>query len=140
RLFPRARPLAGCVGDGHGGPARAATHLAGHGGLERRAAGRDWPVALAIGGCEPRSVPTRRGGPAGVVSAAMRPRLRTTDGCPWVVPGPMRGTAMAERTTAGPRPAEPGAGAEDATIRRFQVSFPDQDLAELRRRIAATRW
>jgi hypothetical protein len=47
---------------------------------------------------------------------------------------------MAERTTAGPRPAEPGAGAEDATIRRFQVSFPDQDLAELRRRIAATRW
>ena len=47
---------------------------------------------------------------------------------------------MSESTTAGPRPAEPGAGAEDATIRPFQVSFPDEDLVELRRRIEATRW
>jgi len=43
-------------------------------------------------------------------------------------------------TETRPRPGEPGAGAEDATIHRFQVSFPDEDLAELRRRIDATRW
>jgi pimeloyl-ACP methyl ester carboxylesterase len=47
---------------------------------------------------------------------------------------------MSERTTTGPRPAEPGPAAEDATIRPFQVSVPDEDLAELRRRIDATRW
>ncbi len=47
---------------------------------------------------------------------------------------------MSESTTAGPRPAEPGAGAEEATIRPFQVRFPDEDLVELRRRIVATRW
>jgi pimeloyl-ACP methyl ester carboxylesterase len=45
---------------------------------------------------------------------------------------------MSNSTTAGPRPAEPAT--QDATIRPFQVSFPDEDLAELRRRIEATRW
>jgi hypothetical protein len=50
----------------------------------------------------------------------------------------MRGTEMTETR---PRPGEPGAGAEDATtIRPFQISFPDEDLVELRRRIEATRW
>jgi pimeloyl-ACP methyl ester carboxylesterase len=43
-------------------------------------------------------------------------------------------------TETPPRPAEPSAAAEDATIRPFRVSFPDEDLAELRRRIEATRW
>jgi pimeloyl-ACP methyl ester carboxylesterase len=52
----------------------------------------------------------------------------------------MEETAMTETTTSGPREAEPGAAAEDATIRPFQVSVPDEDLAELRRRIEATRW
>ena len=47
---------------------------------------------------------------------------------------------MSESTTAGPRPAEPGAATQDPTIRPFQVSVPDQELAELRRRIDATRW
>jgi pimeloyl-ACP methyl ester carboxylesterase len=47
---------------------------------------------------------------------------------------------MSEGTTAGPRPAEPSAAAEDATIRPFQVRVPDDDLDDLRRRIAATRW
>jgi pimeloyl-ACP methyl ester carboxylesterase len=47
---------------------------------------------------------------------------------------------MSESTTAGSRPAEPGAATEDATIRPFQVSVPDEDLADLRRRLAATRW
>ena len=47
---------------------------------------------------------------------------------------------MSESTTAGPRPAEPGAATQDPTIRPFQVSVPDQDLADLRRRIDATRW
>src|SRR5512133_898690 len=47
---------------------------------------------------------------------------------------------MSESTTAGPRPAEPGAATQDATIRPFRVSVPDEDLVELRRRIEATRW
>jgi pimeloyl-ACP methyl ester carboxylesterase len=47
---------------------------------------------------------------------------------------------MTERTTAGPRPTEPGQATQDTTIRPFQVSVPDEDLAELRRRIEATRW
>jgi pimeloyl-ACP methyl ester carboxylesterase len=32
------------------------------------------------------------------------------------------------------------AAVEDAMVRPFQVSVPDEDLADLRRRIAATRW
>jgi Epoxide hydrolase N terminus len=47
---------------------------------------------------------------------------------------------MSERTTASPPPAEPGAATKDPAIRPFQVSFPEEDLAELRRRILATRW
>jgi pimeloyl-ACP methyl ester carboxylesterase len=47
---------------------------------------------------------------------------------------------MSESATAGPRPAEPSAAAQDATIRPFRVSVPDEDLVELRRRIGATRW
>jgi hypothetical protein len=47
---------------------------------------------------------------------------------------------MPEHATTDPRPAGPGAAAGDATIRPCQFSFPDQDLAELRRRIEATRW
>jgi pimeloyl-ACP methyl ester carboxylesterase len=47
---------------------------------------------------------------------------------------------MSESTTAGPRSAEPGAAADDPTIRPFRVDLPDQDLDDLRRRIAATRW
>jgi pimeloyl-ACP methyl ester carboxylesterase len=45
---------------------------------------------------------------------------------------------MSESTTAGPRPAEPATQA--ATIRPFEVRVPDEELAELRRRIDATRW
>jgi pimeloyl-ACP methyl ester carboxylesterase len=47
---------------------------------------------------------------------------------------------MSESTTAGPRSAEPGAAADDPTIRPFRIEVPDQDLDDLRRRIAATRW
>jgi pimeloyl-ACP methyl ester carboxylesterase len=47
---------------------------------------------------------------------------------------------MSESTTAGPRPAEPSAAAEDPTIRPFRVDVPDEALEDLRRRIAATRW
>jgi Epoxide hydrolase N terminus len=47
---------------------------------------------------------------------------------------------MTETTAAGSRPAEPGAAAEDPSIRPFQVDIPDEDLVELRRRIEATRW
>jgi hypothetical protein len=47
---------------------------------------------------------------------------------------------MSESSTAGPRPAEPSAAAEDTTIRPFRVDIPDQALDDLRRRIAATRW
>ena len=41
---------------------------------------------------------------------------------------------------AGPIPAEPGAAAEGNTIRPFRVSVPEDEVAELRRRVAATRW
>src|SRR5918998_1891156 len=47
-------------------------------------------------------------------------------------------------TTAAPRPAPlPGeldARAEDSTIRPFDIDVPEEELADLRRRIAATRW
>src|SRR5688572_15340957 len=36
--------------------------------------------------------------------------------------------------------AQPATAAEASSIRPFTVGFPDEDLAELRRRIAATRW
>ena len=47
---------------------------------------------------------------------------------------------MTQTTAAGPGPAEPGAATGDATIRPFHFSVPEEDLVELRRRIAATRW
>ena len=47
---------------------------------------------------------------------------------------------MTESTTAGPRPTSPGATTENATIRPFRVEVPEENLVELRRRIAATRW
>ena len=47
---------------------------------------------------------------------------------------------MTDTTTAGPRPAEGAAVAEEATIRPFHIDVPEEELVELRRRIAATRW
>ena len=47
---------------------------------------------------------------------------------------------MPESTTAGPRPTEPGAATEGATIRPFHVSVPEAELEDLRARIAATRF
>jgi hypothetical protein len=38
------------------------------------------------------------------------------------------------------RPAELGAATEDPTIRPFQGSVPDEDLAKLCRRLALARW
>src|SRR4051795_11584316 len=49
-------------------------------------------------------------------------------------------TAMAESTTAGPRSTSSGVATENATIRPFRVEVPEENLVELRRRIAATRW
>jgi pimeloyl-ACP methyl ester carboxylesterase len=40
----------------------------------------------------------------------------------------------------GPIPAEPGAAAERSAIRPFRVDVAAEDVAELRRRAAATRW
>ena len=49
-----------------------------------------------------------------------------------------------EKTTSGPLPAplpvELDAAAEDSTIRPFHIDVPEEELADLRRRIAATRW
>jgi pimeloyl-ACP methyl ester carboxylesterase len=49
-----------------------------------------------------------------------------------------------EKTTSGPLPAplpaELDTGAEDSTIRPFHIDVPEEELADLRRRIAATRW
>ena len=47
---------------------------------------------------------------------------------------------MSETSTAGPRPAEPTAAAEDTTIRPFRVDIPEGVLEDLRGRVAATRW
>jgi pimeloyl-ACP methyl ester carboxylesterase len=52
----------------------------------------------------------------------------------------MEGTAMTEATTSGPRPGEGAAGTAEPTIRPFHVGVPDEELAELRRRITAMRW
>jgi hypothetical protein len=41
---------------------------------------------------------------------------------------------------AGLPPAYPAAAATGDAIRPFRVDIPEADLAELRRRIAATRW
>jgi pimeloyl-ACP methyl ester carboxylesterase len=46
---------------------------------------------------------------------------------------------MSEMITPELRPAESDA-AEENTIRSFQIDVPEDELAELRRRIAATRW
>jgi pimeloyl-ACP methyl ester carboxylesterase len=49
-----------------------------------------------------------------------------------------------DKTTSGPLPAplpaELDTGAEDSTIRPFHIDVPEDELADLRRRIAATRW
>ena len=47
---------------------------------------------------------------------------------------------MLESATAGPRSAAPGTATQDAAVRPFRVSFPEEDLVGLRRRIEATRW
>jgi pimeloyl-ACP methyl ester carboxylesterase len=47
---------------------------------------------------------------------------------------------MPESTTAGPRPTEPGAATENASIRPFRVEVPEAELEDLRARIAAPRW
>jgi pimeloyl-ACP methyl ester carboxylesterase len=51
---------------------------------------------------------------------------------------------MTEKTTAAPRPAplpaELDTGAEDSTIRPFHIDVPEEELVDLRERIAATRW
>ena len=46
---------------------------------------------------------------------------------------------MTEMITFEPRPAEPDA-AEENTIRPFHIDVPEDELVDLRRRIAATRW
>lgn len=38
------------------------------------------------------------------------------------------------------QPLKPGAAAEDRSIRPFHIHFPDEQLVDLRRRLAATRW
>ncbi|WP_404293130.1 epoxide hydrolase family protein [Microvirga sp. RSM25] len=43
-------------------------------------------------------------------------------------------------TPLAAQPALAGTAAEDTTIRPFRVDIPDEALADLRRRIAATRW
>src|ERR671932_259124 len=43
-------------------------------------------------------------------------------------------------TTAASRPVELDATAEDSKIRPFHIDVPEEELVDLRRRIAATRW
>ena len=46
---------------------------------------------------------------------------------------------MTEMLASEPRPAESDA-AEENTIRPFQIDVPEEELVDLRQRIAATRW
>jgi pimeloyl-ACP methyl ester carboxylesterase len=46
---------------------------------------------------------------------------------------------MSESTSAGPGSAEPSAAADDTTIRPFRVDIPEEDLDDLRRRLALAR-
>jgi hypothetical protein len=55
-------------------------------------------------------------------------------------PGYAQSVAAATKEPTLTVQVQPRAAAEDTTIRPFRVNIPDQDLAELRRRIAATRW
>jgi pimeloyl-ACP methyl ester carboxylesterase len=48
--------------------------------------------------------------------------------------------ASAAAAAASLLPAQPAAAAEDPAIRPLSVSFPDEALTDLRRRVAATRW
>jgi pimeloyl-ACP methyl ester carboxylesterase len=47
---------------------------------------------------------------------------------------------MSESTATGPHPTEPATQDTATAIRPFRVSVPEEDLAELRRRVDATRW
>src|SRR4029450_2325953 len=51
----------------------------------------------------------------------------------------MKEPKMWKSPPAGPRAAAPGAAADDTPIRPFRVDTPDQDLDDLRRRLALTR-
>jgi pimeloyl-ACP methyl ester carboxylesterase len=55
---------------------------------------------------------------------------------------PASDAAFARGTLAGaaPIPEKSRAAGDDQTIRPFHVSFPDADLADLRRRVVATKW
>src|SRR6185503_13012093 len=55
--------------------------------------GRDWPVALATGGCERRPAPTTLGGPPAPVGTAITTGFRTTEGRLSVVSVPTRGNS-----------------------------------------------
>ncbi len=43
-------------------------------------------------------------------------------------------------SVASPLPAKPRPAMDDESVRPFRINIPDEALADLRRRIAATRW
>ena len=56
---------------------------------------------------------------------------------------PTRRSVLAAAAAAGASgllSADPAAAAEDNAIRPFHVNVPEEELVDLRRRIAATRW
>jgi pimeloyl-ACP methyl ester carboxylesterase len=55
-------------------------------------------------------------------------------------PGYSQSVAAATKEPTLTVQVQPRGAAADTTIRPFRVNIPDKDLAELRRRIAATRW
>ena len=48
--------------------------------------------------------------------------------------------AGARAAGSNPPPPNPGARAEDTAVRPFRANIPEAELADLRRRLAATRW
>jgi pimeloyl-ACP methyl ester carboxylesterase len=55
-------------------------------------------------------------------------------------PPSMPAATPTQSTDAGVNVFVVGSGAENAAIRPFEAHFPDEDLADLKRRILATRW
>ena len=48
--------------------------------------------------------------------------------------------ARSNVSVASPLPAKPRPAMDDESVRPFRINIPDEALADLRRRIAATRW
>src|SRR5215471_3279571 len=110
-------------------------------------------AAVTMRGRARRAQPSAGNG-AAPRQLARRFRARLAGRGPVYRPGELRARPAARSATLDARASLPGVGpdlaaahtlgdempAEDNSIRPFHVEFPEADLAELRRRVNATRW